>query len=44
MTNTAAETWWATLSKREQNRRKDELVRELGARVARQSPDHGKIR
>jgi hypothetical protein len=27
-----AETWWATLSKREQNRRKAEMVRELEAR------------
>jgi hypothetical protein len=32
MTMTSTERWWSTLSKKEQNRRKDELARELDAR------------
>ena len=32
MTTIPAETWWASLPKREQNRRKNELARELEAR------------
>jgi hypothetical protein len=32
MTTTPPETWWSALSKQEQNRRKDELARELEVR------------
>ena len=32
MSKTAAETWWAALSKREQIKRKNELSHELDAR------------
>ncbi|MHA3916707.1 hypothetical protein [Halovulum sp. GXIMD14793] len=32
MTMPSPETWWSALSKQEQNRRKDELARELETR------------